>query len=59
MHPVMMAEIAAGQIRDMQNTAAQDRLARQARRSRRAGRRVFAMRHTSRPAARELSGHHA
>jgi hypothetical protein len=59
MHPTMMAEVAAGQIRDMQDRAAQDHRARQARRGRRAGHRVFAVRHASRTSARELSGHHA
>jgi hypothetical protein len=60
MHPMMMAEIAAEQIRDMQAVAARDQRARQARRGRRAGHRVFAIRHAgSRTAVRELSGHHA
>ena len=59
MHPMMMAEIAAGQIRDMQADAARDQRARLARRGRRAGHRVFAVRHTGRTAARELSARHA
>ena len=60
MHPMMMAEIAADQIRDMQADAARDQRARLARRGRRAGHRVFAVRHAaSRTAARELSAHHA
>jgi hypothetical protein len=60
MHPMMMAEIAADQIRNMQADAARDQQARLARRGRRAGHRVSALRHgASRTAARELSGHHA
>ena len=60
MHPMMMAEIAADQIRDMQADAARDQRARLARRGRRTGHRVFAVRPAaSRTAARELSGHHA
>jgi hypothetical protein len=60
MHPMMMAEIAAGQIRDMHADAARDQRARLARRGRRTGHRVLAIRHaTSRMATRELSGHHA
>ena len=60
MHPTMMAEIAAGQIRDMQDRAAQDQRARLARRGRRAGHRVFCAGAT--PAARwpaSCPGHHA
>ncbi len=37
MHPMMMAEIAADQIRDMHADAARDQRARPARRGRRAG----------------------
>ncbi len=60
MHPMMMAEIAADQIRDMRADAARDQRARQARRGRRAAHRAFAVRHAaSRTAARELSAYHA
>jgi hypothetical protein len=59
MHPTMMAEIAAYQIRDMQADAARNQRARLARRGRRAGHRVFAVRHASPTPARALSGHHA
>jgi len=59
MHPTMMAEIAAYQIRDMQADAARHQRARLARRGRRAGHRVFAVRHASPAPARELSAHHA
>ncbi len=59
MHPMMMAEIAADQIRDMHADAARDQRARLARRGRRAGHRVLAIRPAaSRTATRELSGHH-
>jgi hypothetical protein len=60
MHPMMMAEIAADQIRDMRADAARDRRARLARRSRRAGQRAEAGRQAAgRTAVRELTGHHA
>jgi hypothetical protein len=59
MHPTMMAQVAAYQIRDMQADAARNQRARLARRSRRAGHRFFAVRHANRTPARELSAHHA
>jgi hypothetical protein len=67
MHPAMLAEIAAYQIRDMQAEAARDQRAGLARRGRRAARRTAAAAAAtdliaaapSRNAARELTGHHA
>ncbi len=67
MHPAMVAEIAADQIRDMRATAARDQRARLARRGRRAAHRIAAASAAenlietaqARNAARELTGHHA
>ena len=67
MHPAMVAEIAADQIRDMRVTAARDQRARLARQGRRAAHRAAAARAAAnlvataqaRNAARELTGHHA
>ncbi len=67
MHPAMMAELAAYQIRDMHAVAARDQRARQARRGRRAARRIAAASAArnliagapARNAARELTGHRA
>ncbi len=67
MHPVMMAEIAADQIREMRTQAARDQRARLARRGRRAAHRAAAARSAanlvatapSGSAAPELTGYHA
>jgi hypothetical protein len=63
MHPAMMAEIAADQIRDMRAAAARDQRARVARRGRRAALRTAAANliaaAPARNAARELTGHRA
>jgi hypothetical protein len=66
MHPAMMAEIAADQIREMRAAAARDQRARLASRGRRAAHRTAARSAAnliaaapSRNAARKLTGHRA